>query len=518
MFETLDWTAWFTALVILMMIAALVRGAVRPHYIFLMALSSLMLTGIVTPIQAFAGFTNTAVLTVAALFVVASGVQRTRLLSHLEHLLLPKKGGTGRTLFRIMSSTSLMSSFLNNTPIVAMFTPQLEVWSKKIGIPVSKLLIPLSYAAIVGGTITLIGSSTNLIVSEMLADRGYAPFQLFQLAWIGIPATILVVLWFVFAGHRLLPDRTNLPATDTLPADGDINTDVKGIPRWQPELAGVYSGAYKSANRWTEAPADRPVQTVYNNRRLQGHLAFASAGGGSNWPSGVYTTGQNASAPPAGGGLGNGTSTINGAGPGTPPGRIKVEKLSRTLLILVLMIGFSASGIIPVYLSVMLAALAMVVTGAVPPAKITDAIHFPVLIVLASALGVGTALETTGLAESLAHHMISQTAGFGAIAVLIGLYLITNLLTEFVTNNAAAVLMIPVALSTSVSLGIDAQAVAVTIAVAASASFLSPIGYQTNLMVMGPGGYRFTDFFRAGLPVTIILMAVTVGMVSWLWM
>jgi len=467
MTEQLDWQSWFTAALIVIMIAALVHGRFRPHHLFIAALLSLVVTGIITPVQAAAGFTSTAVLTVGALFVVAAGVQHTGLLSYLDRYLLPKKGGTGATLLRIMGSTSVMSSFLNNTPIVAMFTPQLQQWSRKIGIPITKLLIPLSYAAIVGGTITLIGTSTNLIVSEMLSERGYAPFSLFQLAWIGIPATILVVAWFVVIGHRFLPDRPG------------------------PDLADVQA----------EAPAQivRPGTTYFERRVFDGNFAFASPLGGGNWPSGVYTTGRSR--------FDEGQDEQPRHGATTLP----------VLLILIAMIAGSASGIVPVHWAVITAAVVMIATGCLPVEKISRAVHFPVLIVIAAALGIGSALEQTGLAEVLAFTVIDVTSGFGVIAILAGIYVMTNLLTEMVTNNAAAVLMVPVALSTSVALGIDPQAAGVTVAVAASASFLSPIGYQTNLMIMKPGGYRFTDFTKAGLPVTLILMVVTVGMVSWLW-
>ncbi|MDG5767758.1 SLC13 family permease [Balneolales bacterium ANBcel1] len=487
--EQIDWQAWFTAASIVTMIALLIQGRIRPHHLFLAVLLLLLVAGIITPVQAVSGFTSTAVLTVGALFVVAEGVRQAGLLTHLDKLLLSRKGGIGATLLRIMGSTSAMSSFLNNTPIVAMFTPQLQQWSGRIGIPVSKLLIPLSYAAIVGGTITLIGTSTNLIVSEMMSDRGHAPFGMFQLAWIGIPATILVIIWFATIGHRLLPDREN--------------------------PAGAPAADYYEAN---EARVTRAGNRFFERRVFQGNFVFHNPLGDNNWPSGVYTTRY---------AMATGTSKT---GANVPSGvyRSSNAKQEReqcvtwsnalpVLVIVTVMIGVSASGLLPVHWSVIGAALAILATGRLSLRRVIKAVHVPVLVVIACALGVGVAMEQTGLATVMAQSVVHQTSGFGVIAVLAGVYLITNLLTEMVTNNAAAVLMIPVALSASSALGMDPQAVGVTVAVAASASFLSPIGYQTNLMVMGPGGYRFTDFMKAGFPVTLILMAVTVGMVSWLW-
>ncbi len=478
--EPLDGYAVFTAIVIVLMMGALIRGFSRTEHLFVGALILFLITGIVTPVQALAGFTNTTVITVGALFVVAEGVRQSRLFSLLEKVLIPKKRHTGRLLLRVMGSTSVMSSILNNTPIVAMFIPQLERWAARLGIPVSKLLIPLSYAAITGGIITVIGTSTNLIVSEMLSDRGHGAFNLFQLAWIGIPATILVIVWFVLIGHKWLPVR---PSAATLENYSDEKLS-------RPNETAVYENAI---------PA-------FNQQIFQGDFAFSGTALTGSLPSGVYTRGEIAD---------------NSVTPGRPAGnsefRIGNGSSALTLLILIFMIGFSASGLLPIHQSVIGAAVIMIVTGLLPLKKAAGAVNFSILIVIASALGVGKALENTGLAESIAFSVINVTSGSGLIFLLIAIYLLTNLLTEVITNNAAAVMMLPVALSASQAVGLDAQAVGVTVAVAASASFLSPIGYQTNLMVMKPGGYCFTDYIKAGLPVTIILMTVTVLMVTWLW-
>ncbi len=560
MLDQLNWQSWFTALIIVVMIAALLRGRSRPHHLFLLALLMLVIAGIVTPVQAASGFTNSAVITVAALFVVAAGVQHTGLLNFLERYLMPVKGGIGATLLRIMSSTSVMSTFLNNTPIVAMLTPQLQQWSKRIGIPVSKLLIPLSYAAIVGGTITLIGTSTNLIVSEMLSDRGYAPFHLFQLAWIGIPATLLVVAWFVLVGHRLLPDRSGSePGGVYVPGPASAQSHVAGESGFEPALFDrrSYQGSFAFAaplggNNWPSG--------VYKPRHEAAEGVPTDA---AKWPSGVYRTGsirlaeefdlrterhfgneamsqlrsglhfaslsdRQTGSDSNGGDTGSDIGSADSSAGTTTGGNNKRNKWGSgdvrdrftnisVLVILISMIGVSVSGLLPVHWSVILAAAAMVVTGSLPVRKIRAAIHLPVLLVIGAALGIGSALEQTGLAELLAYTVIDKTSGYGVVAVLVGIYVLTNLLTEMVTNNAAAVLMVPVALSTAVALGIDPQAIGVTVAIAASASFLSPIGYQTNLMVMEPGNYRFTDYMKAGFPVTLILMAVTVGMVTWIW-
>ena len=481
--DSLDWTAWFTAGVIIVMMGSLVRGFTRPEYIFLGVLALFILMGIVTPVQALAGFTSTTVITVGSLFIVAAGVQQSSLFIWLEKVLIPKKQQTGGLLLRVMGSTSVMSSFLNNTPIVAMFIPQLERWAARLDIPVSKLLIPLSYAAITGGVITLIGTSTNLIVSDMMAERGHGAFHLFQLAWIGIPATLLVILWFVFVGHKWLPER---PPTALAGDLADANGD----------------------NR-SQAIFYEDTTPAFNQQIFQGNFAFSASALSGSLPSGVYTRGETAGS--AGAPVRPDHARDHGSFRRFPGGS------SASPVILVAMIGVSVAGLLPIHHAVVGAAAILIATGILPIKKAVTAVNFSILIVIASALSIGRALENTGLAEGVAFSIIDVTSGLGVIMLLTVIYLLTNIMTEMITNNAAAVMMLPIALSASQAMGLDAQAVGVTVAVAASASFLTPIGYQTNLMVMEPGGYTFPDFFKAGLPVTIILMTVTVLMVAWLW-
>ncbi|MDI6401121.1 SLC13 family permease [Balneolaceae bacterium ANBcel3] len=492
MTDILDWKAGFTALTVLLLLAALIQGRYRTEYIFITALGALILSGILTPLEGISGFANPAVITVGALFIIASGIQKSRLLSLIEPFLMPSRGTTQNTLLRVMASTSVLSSFLNNTPIVAMLIPQLEEWAKRNRIPVSRLLIPLSYAAIVGGTVTLIGTSTNLIVSGMMMDRGLAPFSLFQLAWIGIPAVIAVLAWFVFIGYRYLPDR---------------DKDGKSLAVRERERAQkVYNRPYT-----IHFPAEQrdylPGVIGATAMRTAGNSTVASSGSVlfsatqqdvALLPSGVYTEGRRIIP-----GLLNGPHS---------------DRAIPALLILGFMMISSIFGFLPVHISVIFSAFGMVAAGVLPVRDVASSIQYPVLIVIASALALGRALEQTGLAGFLAEHTLLFASGFGILAVLVMIYLMTNLLTELITNNAAAVLMIPIVFGITQSMGIDPHAAGMVVAVAASASFLSPIGYQTNLMVMKPGGYRFSDFARAGFPVTIILMAITIGVVYLLYL
>jgi len=177
------------------------------------------------------------------------------------------------------------------------------------------------------------------------------------------------------------------------------------------------------------------------------------------------------------------------------------------------MVVLAATGIFPIVTAAFVAALLMIATGCLSGAAAQKSLNVQVLVVIAAALGIGQAVETTGLARALAQTVLDATAGLGPVAVLVALYLATNLLTEIITNNAAAVLMLPISTATASTLGAPPAAFGLLVAVAASASFLTPIGYQTNLMVMGPGGYRFSDYARVGWPVTLIVMSITVGII-----
>jgi di/tricarboxylate transporter len=181
------------------------------------------------------------------------------------------------------------------------------------------------------------------------------------------------------------------------------------------------------------------------------------------------------------------------------------------------MVVFAATGILPIVTAAFVAALLMIATGCLSGAAAQKSLNVQVLVVIAAALGIGQAVETTGLARALAQTVLDATAGLGPVAVLVALYLATNLLTEIITNNAAAVLMLPISTATASTLGAPPAAFGLLVAVAASASFLTPIGYQTNLMVMGPGGYRFSDYARVGWPVTLIVMSITVGIIMVLY-
>jgi len=563
---------------------------------------------VVSPDEAFAGFSNSAVLTVGALYIVAGGVQHTDALSRLDRVLFARSSGIGGVLARFMVPTSFLSGLLNNTPIVAMLTPRLQEWADEQNIPASKLMIPLSYAAITGGMMTLVGTSTNLIVAGLMEAEGYEPLHLFDVTWIGVPAALVVIAYFVLGGHRLLPDRgTSAPAVERELGQNMFEVKVAAesplvgqtvveaglrdlgdaylthvrrsdqVLQARPELVLeqgdvlAFNGNLAARERLLERPGlqrplphpdnhhddparyetlplyeaviaessdlvgttlgeanfreqyqgvvlgiqrqDEPVTSPVGTTELQaGDLLIVEAPDDfeERWSSGsreefylvAPRDGQARRAAPE-------------------DEEDDADRSARAPLALALtggMVLAAATGLVPIVTAAFIAALVMILTGCITSPEAQRALNVQVLVVIAAALGIGKAIETTGLARAAAQSVLSVTEGFGPVAVLAALYLLTNLLTEIITNNAAAVLMLPIAMAAASSLGAPPIAFGLIVAVAASASFLTPIGYQTNLMVMSPGGYRFSDYARVGWPVTLLVMTTSVTVISLLWL
>ena len=600
--------AWVTIGVVVGLVGALMSDWGRPDFVMLSGLAVLLVTGVVSPEQAFAGFSNSAVLTVGALYVVAAGVQHTDALARLDRLLFAEASRLSPLLARFMVPTAVLSGLLNNTPIVAMLTPRLQEWADEQGVPASKLMIPLSYAAITGGMMTLVGTSTNLIVAGLMEAEGYEPLHLFDVTWVGVPAALAVIGYLVLGGHRLLPDRgTSAPAVETAldenmfevkvtvqsPVVGQTVAEaglrdlgdaylthvrrgpqvLQATPRLTLEQGDVltFNGRLAARERLLRRPGlkrtlpsrdgrtDDPVRyetlPLYEAVIAESSDLVGSTLGEANFREeyqGVVLGIQRENEPVTGP---VGTTELRAgdlliveaptdferrwssgsrdefylvaprdgrALAATEEGEDdEGDRTARAPIALALtgaMVLAAAVGLAPIVTTAFLAALCMILTGCVTPAEAQRALNVQVLVVIAGALGVGKALETTGLAQTVAGGLIGATEAYGPVAALAAIYLTTNLLTEVITNNAAAVLMVPIAMATASTLGAPPTAFGLIVAIAASASFLTPIGYQTNLMVMAPGGYRFRDYARVGWPATLLVMGISVTIISGLWL
>lgn len=409
-----------TLAVLLLLLASLIREWLPPDLSMLTAVVILMLGGILSPAEAFGGFADPAVITIAAMFVVASGVRHSDALSFIHPLITPRSPHVPAAILRLMLPASLISGFINNTPVVAILTPLVQRFGARAGIAPSKLLIPMTYATTLGGMVTLIGTSTNLIIAGLLTHTGLPTLSFWDLAVVGVPAVAAGILYFLILGHRLLPDH-------------GVGNQSEG----DPPTAG--------------ADAERS------------------------------------------------------------PARLRALAIVAAIILLA---SFTA---LPLVLIAVTAALAMILMRVLSPSEARRGIHLPVVILVGAGLGLAKAVERSGLAHLLADSIVDLMMPLGVTGVLVGIYVATNLLTETLTNAAAAVLMFPIGMSAAAQMDANPLAFAVAIAIAASAGFSTPIGYQTNLMVMAPGRYRFRDYARVGIPLNITIAAVTIPIILSVW-
>ncbi|MFV0524161.1 MAG: SLC13 family permease [Acidimicrobiales bacterium] len=578
--------AMVTAAVLVAVLACLASDRYPPSGILLAGLSVLVLTDVVDPVVGFSGFANQAPLTVAALYVVAAGARRTGLLAGMTARLL---GGTGgrSSLARLCAPVAGLSAVFNNTPLVAMLLPEVASWARSRRLPVSRFLMPLSFAAILGGTVTLIGTSTNLVVSGVLAQQGYEPFSLFEMTPAGLPVAVVGLAVLILAAIRFLPDRSD-PGSDAIVALRDFALHLE-VAEGGPlvgssvaeaglrHLSGVFLADLVRRDRHLGPVAPQEVleagdllifvgdvTDVLDLRARPGLVApseqaavlngareplyfeavvgresplvgrtLKEVGGRSGYRAAALAIHRAGS--PVAGKLGDvelsaGDTLVLLAGSDLREARRAMEDflviapLAHTVpviargarwvaLALVVFVVCATTEIVTTLEAAMLAAGIVVVSRVVTFAEAKRSIDLDVVLMIAASLGIGTAVEVSGLASDIADVVTSSLGFAGLVGVVLGILLTTVLLTEIVTNNAAAAVVVPIAVRAAQEIGVDYRVMAVGVAVMASSSFLTPIGYQTNAMVYGPGGYRFVDFGRVGGTVTLAVLVTTTAMV-----
>lgn len=585
------WEAWFTLGVVAMCLGLLVNNRIAPDIIMLGGLTLLLIFGIVTPDEALAGFANQGMITVGVLYVVVSGLRETGGVAWIVRSVLGRPRSETHAQIKMMAPVALFSAFLNNTPVVAMFIPAIQDWAKQQQLSVSKLLIPLSYAAIAGGVCTLIGTSTNLVVNGLLISKTDLPrLGMFDIAWVGLPIVVILLLYIVLLGGRLIPARKpafnqltdareytvemlvepNSPLAGATIEDAglrhlpgmylvEIEREGEILPAVSPRerlRAGdrlVFAGIVESVVDLQKIRGLTPatdqifkLDTPRNQRCLtQAVIANDFPAVGKSVREARFRTVYNAAIIAV---SRDGEQIRKKIGdivlkPGdmllleSHPSFVERQRNSRDFFLVsrlddsrplrheksLLAVGILASMVIVVALELfsmlqaaMLAAGLMIITRCTTSTIARRSIDWQVLLTIAASFGIGNALQSTGAAATVAGSIVSLGGGepiFGLVLVFVA----TALLTNVVTNNVAAVLMFPIALAASETLDVNFMAFAITIMVAASAAFASPIGYQTNLMVYGPGGYQFSDYIRVGVPLTVLVGIVTLIIVPLVW-
>ena len=580
----MSYEAWFTLAVVVTCLALQVFERVGAATGFLGATVLLLLAGVLTPSEAFAGFSNSAPITVAALFVLARAVEKAGLLYRLTHAILGAADQGRLTLAKLVSSIAALSGFMNNTPLVAVAAPQVADWAHRRGLPPSKYLMPLSYATILGGVITTVGTSTNLVVSGMLEADGYGALDLFDVTPVGLPVAIAGCALLVWLAPVLLPVRRTARA-ELEEGTREFVISMRVVPGGPLDGVTVEEGGLRhlqgvflfQVNRGKEVLAPVSPTVVFMGDDLvsfagqidmivdlqrmpglvsaeakhvapEGHHVLVEAVVGWQSPlvgrtlREVEFRRQYQAAVLAIHRAGSRVESKLGAvtlAPGdtllllTDPGFITRWRHRRDFL-LVAQLDAPAPGparytwrvaliaaaivlpvaldLVPMLQMAVAGALAFVVARVLTATEAIESIDTDVYILISASLGLGTAMDKSGLAQSLADTLVWALADAGSVGPIVGVVLATVVLTELVTNNAAAAIMYPIAAATALSVGIDVRAMAIAVAVMASCSFLTPIGYQTNMMVYGPGGYRFLDYTRLGTPLTV----VSILLVTWL--
>lgn len=586
-----------TALILLLLAAALVLFSteiVRLDVVGLGLMVAVAALGIVPPRVAFAGFSNAALLTVAAMFVLSAGLTRTGAVAFMaDRIIHFSRGGQKRLLLLLMLTAVLISAFITNTTVVVIFIPVVIAVAQEFGTSPSRLLLPLSYASILGGSCTLIGTSTNLLVSDLARQEGFPPIGMFELAPMGLVFVLLGVAYFMTVGHRLLPERrpvsASLPGTsrreyltevqvsrgsslvgrtlegfnlvqrgklvvlqvvrgeqilwppldkviiqegDVLMVRGHVETLVsiqdqdmleilpelaRGHLRFDPKAAALAEVVILPNSPLTGA---RVGDARF--RRLYGVTVMALQRRGTHFrdkvtqmdlrPGDVLLVYGEESA------IDNLKAVeefivLEGPRPVVPP-------RSRSIWALGIMGGvvlLATLGATSILMASMAGALALVASGCLHPKDAYSAIDFKVLVLIAGALALGAAIEQTGTAHLIAEAVFEVTGHHGPVVVLAALYLMTMLTTEMLSNTAAAVILFPIAVSAAEALAVSPRPFIMAVTFAASASFSTPIGYQTNTLVYGAGGYRFADFLKVGIPLNLMLWIAAVVGIPRIW-
>ena len=575
---------------LLFVLGALTLTRVSADLVLMAALAFLVITGILSPVSALDGFSNPGVITIATLYVVAAGLKETGAVQWIARRLLGHPESVRSAQVRMVAPTGILSAFMNNTAVVAMFIPAIQDWAQRLQIPASKFLLPLSYAAILGGTCTLIGTSTNLVVDGMLQSRLGIHLGLFELAWVGIPLLIIGGAFLVFFGHRLLPDRggvkeeldavreygvevqvaspgplvgktiaeaglraLNYGYLTEIDRQGRLITAVEPDRTLQPGDKLYFVGAPECASELRRIqgllPANGSVHKldVANHQRCLVEVVlgpeFPALGKSvresrfrSRFNAAILSVSREGRR--VAGKLGDiefkmGDTLlleashefaeqyrfrrdfllVSALNDSTPP---DFSKAPTALGILLGMVVLSASGLLSIMEAAFLAAGAMILSRCITASRARRTVDLPVLVVIAASFALGNAMTETGAAELIAGGLLG-TAELSPWMALILVYILTAVFTEVITNNAAAVLMFPIALALSEHLGVNFVPFAITVMFAASASFITPLGYQTNLMVYGPGRYHFTDYVRIGVPLSLLVGTVAVILIPQVW-
>ncbi len=583
--------AIITLIVILVAVVLFATEYLTVDTVALLIMVALVLTGVISPVEAAQGFSNSATLTVLFMFILSGALLKTGALQHLAiHISSGFKGRYMLSMAALMLFVGAVSAMVNNTPVVAVFIPVILQIARRSGIPATKMLIPLSFASIFGGMCTLIGTSTNILVSGIVENHGLPAIGMFDMLPVGAVLLVVGVLYMLVIGFRLLPDREegsgltdsfnesayltdiellststdvgktimgselvnelrldvvelrrggasiNMPPGDLTLQAGDtlrVRCDIERIRSMKEQMRIQVTPSVRiGGNDLTERGSSLvelviPSGSVFEGKTLrdvdfrrsyraiplairhrkevhQEHLYDVPMRAGDVILAEIKT---------------HFIRQINKLERGGQSPFIMLsqdslidfnkKQFGLVLGIMLLMIVLATLGIMPILIGAMTAVAVLVVSRTITMKEAYASVSWNIIFLLAGALSLGQAMGNSGLDAIIADSLIGGLGAFGPVVVVSGLYLVTSLLTELMSNNAAAALVAPIAIATAASLGLNPTPFIMAVTFAASASFLTPIGYQTNAMVYGAGNYRFSDFARVGIGLNLIFWLIT---------
>jgi len=560
----------------------------------LIIMASLMLTGILTPAEGLSGFSNSATITIACMFILSEGLAQTGALDQVGDLFLRLNRFSFRVaILIIMLIIGLISASINNTAAVAIFIPVMIGLAGKLGKSASKLLMPLSFAAMFGGVCTLIGTSTNLLVDSIATDNGQEPFTMFEFAPMGLIFFVAGFIYLFTIGIRWIPERRKAESLTDNFAMGEYLTDVvlgEGseyvhtplhdsslLKDLDLEIIEVYDQAGQPktdrkairlqaqdilrvrgritelnkllvredvhilpTRQWQDSDLEmgnaKLVEVVvapessYVGKKLKhidlyedyGAVLLAIRQGGALRQEAFDEVR-----------LEGGTSLLLFA----QKERVNSIKAAKEFIlvtekevarpqparipvavgIILGVVGLTAFGLLPIVVSAACGVILMILTECLTNDQAWRAINWKVIFLLAGMLPLGVAMEKTGAASLLANAGIDYLQDFGPRAVLSAIFFFSMMLTNIISNQATAALLAPIAIEVSQSIGVNTEPMLIAVTMAASLSFMSPIGYQTNTMIFGPGQYTFSDFLRIGTPLNLLFWAIATVFIPLIW-
>jgi di/tricarboxylate transporter len=562
--------------------------------IALLVLSALVLSGVITAEEGVAGFSNSATVTVAAMFVLSAGLFRTGAVNLVgRHLARLSRHNFRLALLCLMVTTGAVSAFINNTAAVAVLMPVALGIARDTRRSPSRLLMPLSFASMFGGVCTLIGTSTNILVSSVAERQGQAAFGMFEFLPLGAVMFAAGTLYMMTVGTRLIPERraegglaesfslnsyvTEIVLLPSSPSAGaalrdsalvrDLDIDVlaisrEGVTRPLPapdarlaagdvlrvrcdvgklaELQAQEGVRLKPGSKWRDADLDSDETALVEavvapNSALAGRsleearfretfdaTVVALRHSGRTLYEGLAQTRLRAGDALLVEARRESLPRLRQAGEfvlvsdvGLP--KFRRDKLAPAVAIMFGVVAAAATGWLPVVAAAVAGCVLMALAGCVTLDEAYRAIEWRVIFLLGGILSLGLALDKTGAARLVAAWMTATVGAWGPLALLSAFYLLTSLLTETMSNNATAALLAPIAIVTAESLGVSPRPFLVAVAFAASASFMTPVGYQTNTLIYGPGHYRFTDFLRVGAPLNLLFWLLATLLIPRIW-